>query len=503
MSDFRGNSLAVWYLENPRYPRLVGRVKLEASNRRCLLELDDGWMRSGFPLSPDLTHDRKVHAPLKDMLAPGAVDDAMPDRWGERMIRVVSRPSRMSPLDKLWYAGDRRFGSLGMSSSFDDYRPVEEQPLMSVDSLPEAGALIARVIERDPLNERERQLIASAGSMGGAHPKMLIEADGEEWIAKFPRGSNVDQLLVEHACMELGRRAGLAVASSRVLPGGIDHILMVRRFDRAGAERIHAVSARTMLAAEGDDSYATIAAVIRRHAAPDRIRSMQHELFRRMAFNIMIDNTDDHSKNHAFLRAKDASWELSPAFDIPTQMNGLGQQALQISSNARLLNDFSIDHAVSAAAHFGMSKDDARQEWNRIAGWVGRWRDAFSECGVSGTDIDYLGDFLNSPPMLKHRREAIEPSDVDPQQANLTTQEAAHLRALNTVGVDEGIFHQAIEALRNAPGLSDKSVIKIAKGYIGDQLPLADREAALGAIETKFYEGRRAINQARTNSVKR
>jgi serine/threonine-protein kinase HipA len=62
---------------------------------------------------------------------------------------------------------------------------------------------------------------------------MLIEADGEEWIAKFPRGSNVDQFLVEHACMELGRRAGLDVASSHILPGGVDHILMVRRFDGA------------------------------------------------------------------------------------------------------------------------------------------------------------------------------------------------------------------------------------------------------------------------------
>jgi hypothetical protein len=184
-------------------------------------------------------------------------------------------------------------------------------------------------------------------------------------------------------------------------------------------------------------------------------------------------------------------------------MNGLGQQALQISSNARFLNDFSIDHAVSAAPHFGMSKDEARQEWNRIAGWVGRWRDVFSECGVSGNDIDYLGDFLDSPPMIEHRREAIEPSDVDPQQAKLTTHEAMHLGALNTAGVGEGAFHKAIEALHATPGLSDESVINIAKAYIGDPLPLADREAALGAIETKFHEERRAINQAPTNSIKR
>jgi serine/threonine-protein kinase HipA len=412
MNDFRGTSLAVWYLENPSEPRLVGRVKLEASNRRCLLELDDQWRRSGFPLSPDLTPGKKIHAPLKEMVTPGAIEDAMPDRWGERMIRVVARPSRLSPLDKLWYAGDRRFGALGISSSFDEYRPVDEQPLMSVDSLQEAEALIARVLDREPLSERERQLIASAGSMGGAHPKMLIEDDGEQWIAKFPRGSNVDQLLVEHACMELGRRAGLYVASSRVIPGGIDHILMVRRFDRIDNQRVHAVSARTMLAPEADDSYATIASVIRRHGVPDCIQSMQRELFRRMVFNIMIDNTDDHTKNHAFLHARDG-WLLSPAFDIPTQMNGLGQQAIQISSNPKFLNDFSIAHAVAAAAHFGMSKEDARYEWNQMAGWIGRWRDIFSECGVAGVDIDYLGDILDSPAMLEHRREAIDPSDID------------------------------------------------------------------------------------------
>jgi serine/threonine-protein kinase HipA len=430
MGDFRGNSLAVWYLENPLDPRLVGRVKLEASNRRCLLELDDEWRRSGISLSPDLTHDKKVHAPLRDMVAPGAIEDAMPDRWGERMIRVVSRPSRMSPLDKLWYAGDRRFGALGMSSSYHDYRPVDEQPLMSVDSLQEAEALIARVLEREPLSERERQLISNAGSMGGAHPKMLIEGNGEEWIAKFPRGSNVDQLLVEHACMELGRRAGIFVASSRVIPGGIDHILMVRRFDRVGDQRAHAVSARTMLAPEADDSYATIAAIIRRDGVPDCIQSMQRELFRRMAFNIMIDNTADHTKNHAFLHSEDG-WLLSPAFDIPTQMNGLGQQAIQISPSPKFLNDFSIAHAVAAAPHFGMSKEDARHEWNQMAGWIGRWRDIFSECGVAGVDIDYLADILDSPAMREHRREAIEPSDID-------SSDALHDHCRPSLGVSRG-----------------------------------------------------------------
>jgi hypothetical protein len=83
-----------------------------------------------------------------------------------------------------------------------------------------------------------------------------------------------------------------------------------------------------------------------------------------------------------------------------------------------------------------------------------------------------------------------------------TSDEAVHLRALNTAGVGEEAFHQAIQALRAAPGLSDESVITIAKAYIGDGIPLADRDAALGAIETRFYEGRRTTDQARGNAVK-
>jgi len=278
------------------------------------------------------------------------------------------------------------------------------------DSLGEAQAVITRVLGKEPLSERERQLIANANSMGGAHPKMLVEHDGVEWIAKFPKGNNVDQPLIEHASMELARRAGLNVSESIVLRGDIDHILMVRRFDRSGSLRRHAVSARTLLINEGDDSYATIASLIRRYAASDAIAEMQRELFRRMAFNIMIDNTDDHTKNHAFLRDDAGHWELAPAYDIPTQMNGLGIQAIQISPSPNYFNRFDIEHAVAAARLFGMDQDEARHEWDVIAGWVSCWRTVFSDCGVSDADMDYLGDFLDSDELRSHRRNAVKPS---------------------------------------------------------------------------------------------
>lgn len=403
--------LFCWYLANPESPRLIGEVRLEASARTCILLMDSEWQNSGFDLTPDMSNRQRLHAPRGEERAPGALDDALPDRWGERMIRVISRPPRMSPLDLLWYAGDRRFGALGISSSPTEYRPCPEPPLLQVGSIHAAEEVIQRVMAREPLTDQERELIASAGSLGGAHPKMLVEEGGAEWIAKFPKGHNVDQLLIEHASMELARRAGLNVAESRAVRGGIDHILLVRRFDRTGDRREHAVSARTLLAREGDDSYATISVLIRKLAAPGEILSQQRELFGRMAFNVMIDNTDDHTKNHAFLRREDGTWALSPAYDIPVQMNGLGAQAIQISPDPAYLNRFDREHAVAAAAWFGMRSEEALAEWNRIAGHVALWRDVFAEVGVTEGDIEYLADFLDSADKREHRKNATPPQN--------------------------------------------------------------------------------------------
>lgn len=390
-------------------PRYVGEVSLASDARSCILVHGGAWRDSGFDLSPDMPRTQQLHDPAGRLEAPGALDDAMPDRWGERMIRVISRPSRMSPLDKLWHAGDRRFGALGISRSAEFYDPCPQPPLIQASSLGQAEEIIRRVLDREPIDERERQLVASAGSLGGARPKMLVEHEGQEWIAKFPHGSNVDQLLIEHAAMELARRAGLKVAESRAMPGDIDHVLLVRRFDRCGVVRRHAISGRTALARERVESYAALSCFLETHAAPDAAALQQLELFRRMTFNIMIDNTDDHSKNHAFLRERDGSWSLSPAYDIPPQMNGLALQAMQISPDPAYENRFDREHAIAAAASFGLEPEQARHEWNVMAGHVSSWRDVFAESGVRDPDLDYLSDFLDSDTLRTHRADAVLP----------------------------------------------------------------------------------------------
>lgn len=140
MTDIaRMSTLWVWYLANPQAPEKVGAVSLVSATKRCSFTYDATWKESGFPLSPDMPFGRRgsvdVILPPVGWEAPGALDDAMPDRWGQSTIRVIDRPKRLTALDFLYYAGDRRFGALGVSSSPDEYRPYPDTPLITVRSL--------------------------------------------------------------------------------------------------------------------------------------------------------------------------------------------------------------------------------------------------------------------------------------------------------------------------------------------------------------------------------
>ena len=105
----------------------------------------------------------------------GALEDAMPDRWGHNTILTIDRPSRLTPLDLLYYAGDPRFGALGISANSDSYRPCSTELLPTRSSLNEARDLIQRIIEKLPIDARERLILASSKTMGGARPKMLVD----------------------------------------------------------------------------------------------------------------------------------------------------------------------------------------------------------------------------------------------------------------------------------------------------------------------------------------
>ena len=125
-----GERLYLWCLREPQKPAWVGTLSLVFTGTRGVsLGYAPDWLRTGFPLSEDLPLLNMEHFPQEKDSAVGAVDDARPDRRGERMIRLIERPPRLSLLEMLYFAGDDRFGALGVSTSAAAYMPHLRGPL--------------------------------------------------------------------------------------------------------------------------------------------------------------------------------------------------------------------------------------------------------------------------------------------------------------------------------------------------------------------------------------
>ncbi|MEO6319213.1 MAG: HipA domain-containing protein, partial [Polaromonas sp.] len=298
--------------------------------------------------------------------------------------------------------GDDRYGALGVSLRADAYAPWRSGPLPQLDSLQEMAEVVQKVLANEAVPELQRRLVRPGASLGGVRPKSLIDMDGEPWLVKFSEGEDFDMPLVEHATMLLARSCGVEVAATRALPLGSGHAVAVRRFDRHGQARLHAVSAHVALRAAGEEpGYPQLAQLLRRVAPAELIRSQQAQLFRRMVFNILMDNTDDHEKNHALLRQADGHYLLSPAFDVVPSAQGLGYQAMLVGDQA---TESTLVNALSQARQFGVKADAARSIIRELATKLATWKKEFSAQGVAARDIDLLAQYIDGD-RLRHQRE--------------------------------------------------------------------------------------------------
>ena len=201
--------------------------------------------------------------------------------------------------------------------------------------------------------------------------------------------------------MQLARRCGIQTADSLALPLPQGHAVAVRRFDRAGSQRLHVQSAHVALRAAGEViGYPELAQLIRRVGRPEQVRAQQQELFRRMVFNILIDNTDDHEKNHALVRGADGLYELSPAFDVLPAVQGLGYQQMRVGA---LGHEATLANALSEARAFGLTDAQARQTVAEIAHQVAHWKQDFKSLGVRDADIDQLAQYLDGVHLREQR----------------------------------------------------------------------------------------------------
>lgn len=412
------DTLHLWYLGNPATPRYVGVLQWAAAGKGVSLRYDPQWLANGFALSEDLPLiDTEFFPPTRlaaqAARAVGAVDDARPDRWGEKVIRFVDKPQRLSLMEYLYYAGDDRFGALGVSTSASLYLPRAQGPLPRLAQAQQLSEVAAKIESATPLSAVEAKIMAGGGSpLGGAKPKALIEIDGAQWVIKFFNNEPVDTPLIEHASMTLAQRAGITVAQTQVVRLADFNALAIRRFDRSQGQRIHAISAGTAIRAatpfgmEPDLGYPELARIIRRIGVThnDTYLRDARELFRRMVFNILIDNTDDHEKNHALLVVhpwQNARLTLAPAYDVLPTNSGQGWQEFICGNDGC---DATLKNAMSQCDAFGLLPAQAAQEVAAVIGIVNHWQAHFAQAGVSARDITSLAEHIDATVLLTQRQ---------------------------------------------------------------------------------------------------
>ncbi len=397
--------LHLWLLTRPQQPLPIGELNLVRSNQGVSLRYVDSWLQRGFPLSEDLPLIDEEFLPTEKGAAVGAVDDARPDRWGERVIRFIDKPARLSLLEFLYFAGDDRFGALGVSTSPTEYSPRRLGPLPTLKNADELQELIHKVQNNEPVPPAQQRLISPGASMGGARPKALIEIAGEQWVIKFSDGDPADTPLIEHAAMTLAQKAGIRTAPTMPVRLTHGHAVAIKRFDRSGGLRLHSLSAGVALRAAGERfGYPELAQLLRRRGVTegDAYVAQMRELFRRMVFNILIDNTDDHEKNHALLMTDAQQYELSPAFDVLPSGQALGFQQMRVGEQEA---DSSVANALSMSAMYGLAKNEAVKEAQAVAQTIDGRKEHFAACGVTRGDIDLYAEQIDRPFLRDQRRE--------------------------------------------------------------------------------------------------
>lgn len=402
--------LYVWAMLNPAAPTLVGEVSLSRLVTDCatFTYTPDWW---NFPLSEDLPliPGQMFSAGQRDT-APGAIDDARPDRWGERIIRHIDRPARLSILEMLLFAGDDRFGALGISLSATQYIPRHLGPYPQLADVARLASTIEDVQTQAPISAEIQRLIQPGVTLGGARPKTLLQTDAGSCVIKFSELDDpVDTPLIEHATMTLAAQAGLCVAKTGVLPlplrhGKVRHALTIERFDRLGPYRVHCLSAKTALrAASLPESYGALASILLRLGHPNRQAAMREELFQRMVFNILMDNTDDHERNHSIsLNLSDGYYDLTPAYDVVPSLQNLGYQALTVGSSGA---ESSLENALTDINEFGIKKPRAMALVQQVAATVEQWAGHFRQCGVCDADMEQLAASIDRDALRQQRQE--------------------------------------------------------------------------------------------------
>lgn len=399
-------------------PRLVGELSYESlrgSDSYGFCYSDD-WLRDygNLFLSDDLNNypGPQYTATGKDIF--GCFSYALPDRWGRTLInrreqilaKEEKRPvRRLSSFDYLVGIEDySRMGGLRFKDSLDgEYINASEilriPPLTDIRELIAASSEIEKSEEENHLPERRwiEQLVQPGSSLGGARPKAsVIDENKILHIAKFPsRKDDYDTGLWEHFSHLLAKKAGIHAAETRVIfTNDKYHTLLSRRFDRKeDGKRIHFASAMTLLGLnDGDNAntghgYLDIVDFILQNCT--NVEDNLQELYRRVAFNICIGNTDDHFRNHGFLLTA-KGWTLSPAYDMNPTLNEF--QSLLVSSTS---NKAELSILLDTSEYYMLNRKIAEKIISEVIEVVKGWREMATRLSISKREMDIFAGVLD------------------------------------------------------------------------------------------------------------
>ena len=394
------------------------RYDLQGHRESAAFEYSAGWLAdpARFALGPSLPLQAgpQFHRKAQDgSLFHAAIADTEPDGWARRVImrdhikrrqqlRREGKEEEAQPLTALDYllAVDdvSRVGALRFRDEDGVFQRAQEEGWRTAPPLIELGHLLSatRAVEANKETAADLAYLRGRGtSLGGMRPKCtVIDDDGALSIGKFP--SITDERAVtkgEVLALTLARNAGIDAAAARIVESDGLPVALIRRFDRRGdGLRIMYVSAATMLGVEvmepEEHTYTEIVDAIRVNGA--NAQADIEELWRRIAFSILISNVDDHLRNHGFLHVDRALWRLSPAFDINPSPERVRELKTWISEDAG--PDMTIDALMSVIAYFRITKALAKEILSEVVHAVDGWRAAGLGIGMSEGELEPFVD---------------------------------------------------------------------------------------------------------------
>ena len=371
-------------------------------------EFDKSWLKA-FPkinFGQDLRSYTGVQY-SRDNHIFGCFSDALPDRWGRRLIDLrtsletegkasctLSDWNYLKGVEDELRMGGFRFQEPDSGAFISSTPSYSVPPVIQIDELLQAAKEIEKSEYKHLKPEKKwvQRLFQPGSSMGGARPKACVQSGGHLYLAKFPSiNDDINVSRWEHFAHLMAKECGINVAETKVIKAGTGQdILLSKRFDRTEEKkRIHMASSLTVLGLTDGDGQRTgkgyldiVDFII--SGGGNHIETNLEELYKRVAFNICIGNTDDHFRNHSFLLDKEG-WELSPAYDINPTTSMF--QALLIDANS---NDSSLNSLYNAHEFYMLDETTARGIIKDVTRNMKYWENMAEDLGLPRREITHF-----------------------------------------------------------------------------------------------------------------